>query len=140
MIHKVTVQKSWKSDDEKLIFFQDPELMCFSSDTELVKYAKVGSWFWAKLKEPAQGKKAYRILEEYGETEPTQEEKEAAVKPTISGEGKNRSFALSYAKDIACAKIRAGKQTSAYDVLDVAVLFEAYLDSGAVVKKKSEEG
>ncbi len=75
MIHKVTVTKSWKSDDEKLIFFQCPELMCFSSDSALVKYMPVGSWFWAILKEPAQGKKAYRITQDCGEKEPNAEVK-----------------------------------------------------------------
>ena len=48
-------------------------------------------------------------------------------------DGKNRSFALSYAKDIGVAKVRAGKSTSAFEIIETAVLFESYLDNGAEV-------
>jgi len=49
---------------------------------------------------------------------------------------RRRGFALSYAKDIAVAKIRVGKETSATEVITIATLFESYLENGAIVTKK----
>ncbi len=51
-------------------------------------------------------------------------------------EGKNRSFALSYAKDWCIAKLQSGETIKTLDVLVVAKLFESYLDTGIVVEKK----
>ncbi len=49
-------------------------------------------------------------------------------------DGKNKSYALSYAKDIACAMIKSGKEMSAAKVIDVAKVFERYLDGKEVQK------
>ena len=43
---------------------------------------------------------------------------------------KNRAFALSYAKDIACAKIQAGKEATLKDLLNMANSFDLYLEKG----------
>jgi len=57
---------------------------------------------------------------------------EQQVKPTPAPkpESKNRAFALSYAKDIACAKIQMGSDISPVTILGVAELFTTYLDTG----------
>lgn len=48
------------------------------------------------------------------------------------GNGQNRSFALSYAKDYHCARIRAGviKDIPESKIIATAILFESYLDKG----------
>ncbi len=43
---------------------------------------------------------------------------------------KNRSYALSYAKDIAVAKMMAGEEMSVDKVIDIAKKFARYLDTG----------
>lgn len=53
-------------------------------------------------------------------------------------DGKNRSFALSYAKDIAVAKIMMGGEMTPAHILTTATLFESYLDNGATVEKKED--
>ena len=71
------------------------------------------------------------------------EKAKSTVEPNavaVKGDSKNRSFALSYAKDISCALIAAGKPASAISTIDIAVLFESYLDNGAeVIHKKGGE-
>lgn len=67
---------------------------------------------------------------------------EALVKPatapeskTFKTDGKNRSFALAYAKDWCIAQNVLGKELKVTDVISCAVLFESYLENGATVKK-----
>ena len=52
-------------------------------------------------------------------------------KPDV-GNGKNRSFALAYAKDYHSARIRAGivKDVTEAHIIATAILFESYLDKG----------
>ena len=47
-------------------------------------------------------------------------------------DGRNRSFALAYAKDYHCARIRAGviKDIPESEIIATAILFESYLDKG----------
>lgn len=61
----------------------------------------------------------------------------AGVEKTDAGVGQpspirknpqNRSFALSYAKDVACASITQGKECSVEKTLDIARKFQSYLD------------
>jgi len=52
------------------------------------------------------------------------------------GDNKNRAFALSYAKDWCIAKAQLGKELTYADVVMVATVFEAYLNTGATVTKK----
>ena len=54
--------------------------------------------------------------------------------PSLKPDPKNRSYALSYAKDIACARIQAGKESTPKDVLSMAELFTNYLDNGLPVE------
>ncbi len=64
---------------------------------------------------------------------------EAAEKvASQSADSKNRSYALSYAKDWCIAQVQGGKDLKVVDVLTVAKLFESYLDSGVTVKNKEE--
>ena len=49
---------------------------------------------------------------------------------------KRRAMAVSYAKDIAVAKIVHGKETSSSDMLVLAKLFESYMENGIVITKK----
>lgn len=59
---------------------------------------------------------------------------------TYSKGGNNRSFALSYAKDIAVAIIRDGKSISDNDILETADKFVAWLDGkSTTVKEQLEE-
>ena len=46
-----------------------------------------------------------------------------------------RQSALKASTEIAVAKIAVGKATSLNEILTVAVMFESYLESGAIVKK-----
>jgi len=55
----------------------------------------------------------------------------------LTTDGKNKSYALSYAKDIACAMIKSGKEMSTVKVIDVAKLFEDYLEGKGVQPAKS---
>ncbi len=55
-----------------------------------------------------------------------------------SADSKNRSYALSYAKDWCIAQVQGGKDLKAVDILTIAKLFESYLDSGVTVKNKEE--
>lgn len=61
-----------------------------------------------------------------------QQVKPIAPKPTPQAkpEPKNRAFSLSYAKDIACAKIQMGGSMTPTEILHMAELFTSYLDSG----------
>lgn len=84
---------------------------------------------------------AHPILDEEGE--PTgdwcNEPKDEASKGKTSKSelnGKNRAFALSYAKDIAVARIMMGGTITPAQVLTNAVIFESYLENGATVEKK----
>jgi hypothetical protein len=52
---------------------------------------------------------------------------------------KRRSMALSYAKDIAVAKMQAGAEMTTFKVLTVAKVFESYIESGVITEKKTEE-
>ena len=61
---------------------------------------------------------------------------EPISKPTS---GKNRAFALSYAKDWCIAQNQKGKELRVTDVISAAVLFEGYLENGATIKKKEPE-
>jgi len=59
--------------------------------------------------------------------------KEQQVTPPaepIRGDPKNRAFALSYSKDIDCAKIQAGKETSLRECLFRAASFADFMDRG----------
>ena len=58
--------------------------------------------------------------------------KEGAVveEVTIKGNPQNRSYALSYAKDIAVAKMVAGEKKTPSDVITLAKRFTKYLDTG----------
>lgn len=47
-----------------------------------------------------------------------------------------RQCALKSATKIGVAQIGAGKSTSAMAIIDIAILFESYLDNGATVSKK----
>ena len=71
------------------------------------------------------------------------EPKEATIKPEPTpkpkpveelSHGKSKSFALSYAKDIACSLIRTGKEVSTTKVIEIAKAFENYLDGKEVSK------
>ena len=52
---------------------------------------------------------------------------------------RRRSMALSYSKDVAVAKIGAGKATSVNEIITVATMFESYMENGATVEKKKGE-
>ena len=54
--------------------------------------------------------------------------KQGAVVVSEKPAGKNRSYALSYAKDIGVAMIAAGKEFSSKKVLEIAKEFNDYLD------------
>ena len=54
--------------------------------------------------------------------------KQGAVIVSEKPDGKNRGYALSYAKDIGVAMIAAGKEFSSKKVLELAKEFNAYLD------------
>jgi hypothetical protein len=54
--------------------------------------------------------------------------KQGAVIVSEKPAGKNRSYALSYAKDIGVAMIAAGKEFSSKKVLEIAKEFNDYLD------------
>jgi hypothetical protein len=54
--------------------------------------------------------------------------KQGAVIVEEKKKGNNRSYALSYAKDIGVAMITAGKEFSSKEVLDLAKEFNDYLD------------
>ena len=62
--------------------------------------------------------------------------KEAKEMTRPKSDGKNRSFALSYAKDWCIAQVNGGKDLKVMDVITVAVAFESYLDNGATVTAK----
>ncbi len=56
-------------------------------------------------------------------------------KPSFS-DGKNRSYALSYAKDYVIAGKQSGEKLTIIDVLLYAKIFESYLDSGIIEENK----
>jgi len=64
--------------------------------------------------------------------------KQEAVKNVTAqmSDGKNRSFALSYAKDWCIAQLSQGVKLTIYDVVVGAKIFESYLDTGVVTTKK----
>jgi len=63
-------------------------------------------------------------------------EKKAIEKVKVQmDEGKNRSYALAYAKDIAVAKIMMGGSSTPAEIITIARLFESYLDNSAVIKE-----
>ncbi len=55
--------------------------------------------------------------------------------PSHKSDGKNRSFALAYAKDWCIAQVQGGKDLKVMDVITVATVFESYLENGAQVTK-----
>ena len=76
-------------------------------------------------------------LPEQSKDEMLDEHQEVVREARVSvSDGKNRSFALSYAKDWCIAKVQGGEAIKTLDVLVVAKAFEAYLDTGVVVEKK----
>ena len=68
---------------------------------------------------------------------PEHEEVIREARASVS-EGKNRSFALSYAKDWCISKVQGGEDIKTFDVLAVAKIFESYLDTGVVIEKKKK--
>lgn len=50
--------------------------------------------------------------------------------PATKPDSKNRAFALSYAKDIGCAKIQMGGSITPTEILNIAIVFTSYLDVG----------
>ena len=60
---------------------------------------------------------------------PEATEPENTGEPT-GGDGKNRSYALSYSKDIAVAQIKAGAELTPNKIIWLAKIFCTYLDTG----------
>ena len=58
--------------------------------------------------------------------------KEGAVITSVvnKSSGKNRSFALAYAKDIGVALIQSGEKTNASTIIELAKKFDKYLETG----------
>ena len=72
------------------------------------------------------------IPEEVAET-PKQPPREP---PKGTGSEINRSMALSYAKDIAIAKMGLGEDMSTLKILAIAEVFVSYIANGVIVEKK----
>jgi len=119
---------TWDDDKTDMVFdFTHfsilEEAQAKNANVEIEKIKKPGKdgkeyWNIKTLKIIESGKMVKEIEKEGGKIESV----------TTKDTGKNKSYALSYAKDIGVAMIVAGKEFSTKKVLEIAKEFNSYLD------------